>query len=167
MTQRLNYLKIWLNHFCTSLLPASPVYLQFVPVYFQSTSSLPPVYFQFSSRLQPTSKSTFLCHFFSFYEVWANNDGFGQYIPFWLIRLKPQCLQNRKILIDIIDYSLYTVEKIKNKWSNKLKQRLWTTSNLVEPLLYQSPSSFFQSTSSFFHATSNPLPVYFQFSSNF
>merc|ERR1739838_1229344 len=56
---------------------------------FQSTSNPLPVYFQFSSRLQPTSKSTFLCQSFSFYEVWANNDGFGQYIPFWLNRLKP------------------------------------------------------------------------------
>merc|ERR1739838_1244178 len=49
-------LKIWLNHFCTSLLPVSssllPVYFKFVPVYLQSTASLLPVYFQFSSRLQ-------------------------------------------------------------------------------------------------------------------
>ena len=144
----MNYLKIWLNHFCTSLIPVSssllPVYFQFVPVYFQSTSSLFPVYFQFSSRLQPTSKSTFLCQFFSFYEVWANNDGFWQYIPFWLIRLKPQCLQNRKILIDIIDYSLYTVEKIKNKWSNKLKQRLSTigSANKNLGLFSKSPGDF-------------------------
>ena len=146
------------NHFCTS-------FFQSTSSFFQSTSSLFPVYFQFSSRLQPTSKSTFLYQFFSFYEVWANNDGFGQYIPFWLIRLKPYCLQERKILIDIIDYPLCTVEKTK-KWSNKLKQRVWTTSKFgwttFVPVSFQFLPVYFQSTSSFFQSTSNPLPVYFQ-----
>ena len=60
-----------------------PVSFQFLPVHFQSTSSLLPVYFQFSSRLQSTSKSTFLCQIFDFlwnyykligYTVWTNND---------------------------------------------------------------------------------------------
>ena len=123
-TKSVNYLKIWLNHFCTSLLPVSssllPVYFQFVPVYFQSTASLLPVYFQSTSSLLPVFIQTpanfqeyIFVSIFSFDEVWANNDGFGQYIQFWLIRLKPYCLQDRKMLIDIIDYPLCTVEKTK------------------------------------------------------
>ena len=145
-TNSVNYLKIWLNHFCTSLLPVSssllPVYFQFVPVFFQSTATAT-----------------------SFYEVWANYDGFGQYIPFWLIRLKPYCLQERKILIDIVYYSLCTVEKTK-KLSSKLKQRVWTTSKFgwttFVPVSFQLLPVYFQSTSSLFQSTSNPLPVFIQ-----
>ena len=107
-TKTVNYLKIWLNHFCTSLLPVSssllPVCFNFLPVYFQSTSSLLPVYFQFSSRLQPTSKSTFLCQFFSFYELWAISDSFGQYILFWLICLKPYSLKDRYHWLSTVHY---------------------------------------------------------------
>ena len=168
-TKSENYLKIWLNHFCTSLLPASSSLLQSTSSLFQSTSNPLPVYFQFSSRLQPTSMSTFLCQILSFYEVWANNDGFGQYIPFRLICLKPYCLEDRKILIDIIDYPLCTVEKTK-KWSNKLKQRVWTTSKFgwttFVQVSFQFVPVYFQSTSSLFQSTSNPLPVYFQSTSS-
>jgi hypothetical protein len=166
-----NYLKIWLNHFCTSLLPVSSSLL---PVYFQSTSSLLPVYFQFSARLQPTSKSTFLCQFFSFYEVLANNDGFGQYFPFWLIRLKPYCLQDRKILIDIIDYPLCTVEKKQKNikqtetksvnylkiWLNNFCTSLLPVSSSLLPIYFQFVPVYFQSSSSL-------LPVFIQTPANF
>ena len=141
---------------------------------FQSTSNPLPVYFQFSSRLQPTSKSTYLCQFFSFYEVWANNDGFGQYIPFWLIRLKPQSLQNRKILIDIIDYPLCTVEKTKKMvqqtetksvnylkiWLNHFFTSLLPVSSSLLPVYFQFLPVYFQSTSSL-------LPVFIQTPANF
>ena len=94
----MNYLKIWLNHFCTSLLQASsslpPVCSSLLPIHFQSTSSLLPVF----NQTPPTSKSTFLCQIFDFlwnyyklirYTVWANND--------------------------IIDYPLCSIEKTKNE----------------------------------------------------
>ena len=158
-----------LNGSSQPLLYQSPSsFFQFTSSLLPVSSSLLPVYFQFSSRLQPTSKSTFLCQIFSFYEVWANNDGFGQYIPFWLIRLKPYCLQDRKMLIDIIDYPLCTVEKTK-KWSNKLKQRVWTTSKFGWTTFVPVSSSllpvYFQFVPVYFQSTSSLLPVYFQFSS--
>ena len=102
-TNSVNYLKIWLNHFCTSLLPASsslpPVFSSLLPIHFQSTSSF-----------HPTSRGTFMCQIFDFllnyykligYTVWTNND--------------------------IIDNPLCNIEKTKQKWSNKLKERVWTT----------------------------------------
>ena len=127
-------------------------FFSLLPIHFQSTSSLLPVYFQFSSRLQLTSKSTFWYHFFSFYDVWASNN------PSWLIRLKPDWLQERKIYINIIDYPLCTVEK---KWSNKLKQIVWTTSKFgwttFVPVSFQFLPVYFQSTSSLVQSTSNLL----------
>ena len=80
-TNSVNYLKIWLNHFCTSLLPVSSSLL---PVYFQFTSSLLPIYFQSTSSLLPVFihlLGVYFCvKFLIFYKllqidtVWTNND---------------------------------------------------------------------------------------------
>ena len=145
--------------FTSSLLPFSSSLL---PIHFQSTSSLLPVFIQ----TPPTSKSTFLCQFFSLYELWANSDSFGQYILFWLICLKPYSLKDRYPMYTIEKTNkIHTIEKTKKNNLTNWNKEFELPQNLVEPLLYKSPSSFFQSTSSLFQSTSNPLPVYFQFSS--
>ena len=90
----------------------------FFPVYFQSTSSLLPVYFQFSSRLQPTSKSIFLCKNFDF--LWNY---------YKLIRYTV-CTNNN----EIIDYPLCTVEKTKDIKQTERKSvnylKIWLNGNL-------------------------------------
>ena len=105
--------------FTSSLLPFSSSLL---PIHFQSTSSLLPVFIQ----TPPTSKSTFLCQFFSLYELWANSDSFGQYILFWLICLKPYSLKDR--------YPMYTIEKTKkNNLTNWNKE---STSSLLPVFIH-------------------------------
>ena len=132
--------------FTSSLLPVSSSLL---PIHFQSTSSFHPD----SSQLP---RVHFCVIFFSFYELWANNDGFGQYILFWLMCLKPYCLKDR-----------YHCRK-KNNLTNGNKG-CELPQNLVEPLLNQSPSSFIQFTSCllpvssvYFQSTSSLLPVFIQ-----
>ena len=117
-----------------------PVCSSLLPIHFQSTSSFHPD----SSQLP---RVHFCVIFFSFYELWANNDGFGQYILFWLMCLKPYCLKDR-----------YHCRK-KNNLTNGNKG-CELPQNLVEPLLNQSPSSFFQFTSSLLPVCSSLLPIY-------
>ena len=96
----------------------SSLLLVFFPGYFQSTSSLLPVYFQFSSRLQPTFKSIFLCKIFDF--LWNYYE---------LIRYAV-CTNNN----EIIDYPLCTAEETKNIKQTERKSvnylKIWLNGNL-------------------------------------